>query len=588
MRWKFVIAVTLLALSFTEAFGEVRTWIDKNGQRISAEYIGFKDGVVVLMQGVRRYRVPLSTLSDADQDYVRQKITEEAKKSTNPSDESSRPAGEKSKPSADAEMLALLDSIPKPSSPLTMRAETRVWTDHQGRNVSAKFLRVNEEGAVVLQMTATKTQTVPLETFVRTDIEYIRALLEADAEVKRAKAERQAIIDQISIPTPTLFKATTWRDWTDKNGSQLVASFSRISQQQSIYLELETGLIRSFPLEDFSPADLQYIRDMLKVQPEEQAVIDSIPKPTPRLFEQPETRVWTDRGGNQRSARFTGVQESGSVTLRYETHSSTAVPIEALSRKDLEYVRDYVENDAPAVIFPLGEFQPLTSTQEADGERIWTDRRGVKLNGKLKDWKGDLVHFESGGKTLTFPYAGLSANDQKAVSEEIIRRSNERRASASVASNSSPSYPSRGYGSSNYPGYGRNLNSGSGSSSNSNYGSSSNSNYGSSSNSNYGSSGYSDYSSSDYSGYGGGLVYEFSCSRCGATWTDSSPISSHSCASSSSSRSSGLSGSSRSRAANRSSGSSMSAYGAGQVVGTVFLVVLTLGGVVFLVSRFLY
>lgn len=207
MRWKSVIAITLLALSITEASGEVRTWIDKNGQRITAEYLGFKDGVVVLMQGVRKYRVPLSTLSDADQEFVRQKVTEEAEKAKTTPDDSSQPAGAKPKTSADAELLALLDSIPKP---------------------------------------------------------------------------------------------------------------------------------------------------------------------TPKLFEQAGTRVWTDRSGNQRSARFAGVREDGSVTLRFETYSSSTVAIEALARKDLEYIRDYVENDGPEVIFPPGQFQSLTSfaAQTKDALRV--------------------------------------------------------------------------------------------------------------------------------------------------------------------------------------------------------------------------
>lgn len=570
MRWQFSIILAMSTFLVTLASGEVRTWIDKNGQRLSAEYVGFNNGSVVLKQGIRKYRVPLSTLSDEDQKYVQQKVTEAAKDAPATPNETTQPTG--SKATTDPELLELLASIPKPSPVLSIKAERRTWTDNQRRQVTAKFVRVNEEGHVVLELSTAKLQVFPMNTFVRPDIEYIRALLEADSEVRLANAERQAIIDQITVPIPLQFDAMTWREWTDKNGNRIVASLNRVDERQNVYLALENRVTRNFQLSDFSPADLQYIRDEIVLGPDEKAIVDAIPRPSPDFFEQPEMRVWTDRVGNQRTARMSRVDMNGKIIFYYENRSQGGIDLAALSHKDLEYVRDYLENDGPAVIFPPGEFQPLTSTQEDDGERTWTDRKGVKLNGKLKERKGELVYFESGGKTLSFPYLGLSGNDQRLVSEEMNRRARERRASSAVASSSSsPSYPSQGYGSSN-----------------SNYGAGSYPDYGSSSgNSDYGSGGYTDYgsgSSSNYGSGGSGLTYEFHCPKCNASWTDNTPISSHSCASSGSSRSSGLSGSSRSRGSTSTSGSAMTAYGAGKVVGGVLMVVLLVGGLGFAVK----
>ena len=59
------------------ASAERRTWTDNKGRQIIGEFVRLHDGYVVLVRGSRVVTVPLMTLSEEDQDYIRQRLAKE-------------------------------------------------------------------------------------------------------------------------------------------------------------------------------------------------------------------------------------------------------------------------------------------------------------------------------------------------------------------------------------------------------------------------------------------------------------------------------------------------------------------------------
>ena len=71
-----VCGLTLFIAIFTPVSshgGEVRMWTDRKGRRAEAEYIGVADGKVQIRRTAdgQLFEVPIETLSDADQSFVR-------------------------------------------------------------------------------------------------------------------------------------------------------------------------------------------------------------------------------------------------------------------------------------------------------------------------------------------------------------------------------------------------------------------------------------------------------------------------------------------------------------------------------------
>lgn len=78
-RWQTsrVMTRTLMAVVFSIAVGNsvslARTWTDRRGRTLEAEFVSFDNGLVTIRRDSdnKLFEVPLATLSDADQDFVR-------------------------------------------------------------------------------------------------------------------------------------------------------------------------------------------------------------------------------------------------------------------------------------------------------------------------------------------------------------------------------------------------------------------------------------------------------------------------------------------------------------------------------------
>lgn len=229
--YRFVLASALVLIPAVVSMGETRTWTDQQGQTVEAELVRVFNGMAILKQGNRVLRVPLNNLSEADQEYLRSGGQEPAE--------------------------AIDDEDPAPnndSGPLPIdRADPvkRTWTDRDGNQVEATFVRVHERNVIV--QAGNRVRTLSFEELSDDDRFYVRDLIRSQGDqatadaidryivTLRERAEREAQVAQQqaqrpagrsstvpSIPQFTTFPETNFPDTT----SQLDQHRARMEEQQ--------------------------------------------------------------------------------------------------------------------------------------------------------------------------------------------------------------------------------------------------------------------------------------------------------------------------------------------------------------------
>ena len=163
---------------------------------------------------------------------------------------------------------------------LASAATARTWTDSQGNQVNATFVRVHE-GYVILSRGG-RVIRVPFSGLSSEDREYVRRQLEAKGQghllpgrVQRQPsrgpggsapgmdigmpAEATASEDTGFASTPPV--AEPIRTWTDVQGRTIQAQFVEVSGGKVVLRK--DGTIVSYPLAGFSAADQAYLRGKL-------------------------------------------------------------------------------------------------------------------------------------------------------------------------------------------------------------------------------------------------------------------------------------------------------------------------------------
>ena len=172
------VALLLLFGVTPTAQAEIRTWTDKQGQTTKAEFVRVFEGRVVLKAGTQTLQVPVSQLSQQDQDYVASKLNKKGR---------GKDEG---------------DSLP-----------IRFWTDAKGNQTAASFVRMN--GTQVVLSESGRPRPIDFAELSEADREHIKGLLreqgqEATIEsldrhveaVAKAAAARQAARESAPSPPP--------------------------------------------------------------------------------------------------------------------------------------------------------------------------------------------------------------------------------------------------------------------------------------------------------------------------------------------------------------------------------------------------
>jgi hypothetical protein len=154
-RHLWLLTILLVVTGWSVAWG--RTWTDNQGRQISAKFIRVQGGVVVLQQGNKPVSIPLSRLSKADQEFIREELEKQGKLPP-----ASMPAGPTPQPEA--------------VTPIPVASPVRTWTDIDGNELTANLAGVAGENVVLVK--DGRRLTFPLDHFVAADQEYIRKQLD--------------------------------------------------------------------------------------------------------------------------------------------------------------------------------------------------------------------------------------------------------------------------------------------------------------------------------------------------------------------------------------------------------------------------
>lgn len=235
---------------------------------------------------------------------------------------------------------------------------------------------------------------------------------------------RQCLIALAALALATSLQAEV-RTFRGQKGESIKAEFASVLGGKVV---LKVGRKRvQQNITDFSLADRDYICGRLKKRPEKilelMQGIKNVKVPEKPLeaaetkfydmtmpsigMLEPKPRTFTDLTGNQVTASFEQLIPPFHVRLRSDGRSET-YPLVFFISEDIEHIRQAIKTDAEKEIFP-----PDSSTEVKEGYKLFTDRRGVQLAGKIVDKTDGKVTIESNGTTKTWPIAGLSKDDRR-------------------------------------------------------------------------------------------------------------------------------------------------------------------------------
>lgn len=163
-------------------FAEERTWTDTTGRSMKAEFLRLEGTDVVFRKEGKEVTVPISRLSPQDRDAVR--ALSEQGDAENPFEagavENPFGAGAVENPfEVDAVDKDSVESPPD-ATEKPQRIEQRIWTDVQGRQIKAKFVRINGRNVVLSR--AGRISMVPYSNLSQADQDYVAELLKERGE----------------------------------------------------------------------------------------------------------------------------------------------------------------------------------------------------------------------------------------------------------------------------------------------------------------------------------------------------------------------------------------------------------------------
>ena len=310
-----------------------------------------------------------------------------------------------------------------------VQAESREWTDRQGNQLKAEMRGVLN-GKVVLKQ-GPKRQYIPLSAFSLKDRDYIVNKLTTQGNTEKIKE----LMAQPVVPLAPAVNPTPNSGLNGNGNTAIPPQYPGSGNPANQY----TG--------SGTPASSEGQTTKRNDSP---VTLYGMTIPSPELLEVGEPHEWTDLLGNKVSASFVRMKKPGYITLKPATGLEKDFPIVNFSSKDMDYIKQAIQDDLNREVFPPGKGFAITAEQSSKGYRSWKDRKGVTLNGKFVSRFDRKVTLEVNGATETYPYHGLSTEDQQWITNELRRRADEARAKAEAAqaarSNSS-NYSSSGRGS---------------------------------------------------------------------------------------------------------------------------------------------
>lgn len=159
------------------AADKVRTWTNLQGLTMQAEFLREVDGDATFLKDGKLLTIPLDQLSDHDRQVIREL---EAAKAAGPSATNAEPdAGSPFKPVDPTRTPRGDDRFLQPQKKKPAIVD-RTWTNNQGTQVNARFVRVHGPNVVVMR--GARTITLPFDSLSAADQDYVRDVLVSRGE----------------------------------------------------------------------------------------------------------------------------------------------------------------------------------------------------------------------------------------------------------------------------------------------------------------------------------------------------------------------------------------------------------------------
>ena len=218
MRFNLLLAVGLALTLVAAAAAKERVWTDTAGRTMTAEFVRESDGDVTLLRAGKLVTVKLASLSERDQQAVRdlaagKEVADdpapapaaEPKNPFEPATPSPVPATpapaptnpfEPTKPAEPAGDPAPAGEPPIPIGKKPVPIVSRIWTDTNGQQTTAKFVRVF--GSNVVLSRAGKNVTIPFYTLSQADQDHVKELLTSRGQ--EALIPPPAPVPRLNVP----------------------------------------------------------------------------------------------------------------------------------------------------------------------------------------------------------------------------------------------------------------------------------------------------------------------------------------------------------------------------------------------------
>jgi len=167
----------------TNRAGEVRTWTNKEGRTMQAEFLREVDGDVTFVREGKLLTLSLDQLSDEDQKFIRNAEANKKVEDPPPPAGAPRPADDSPHPFDSPTTSDSKSSLTKSK----VAIEERTWRDLRGKPQTGKFVRMHQ-GFVVIS-SGSRAIRVPYYTLSQPDREYLRELLTARGELAQLPPE---------------------------------------------------------------------------------------------------------------------------------------------------------------------------------------------------------------------------------------------------------------------------------------------------------------------------------------------------------------------------------------------------------------
>jgi DNA-directed RNA polymerase subunit RPC12/RpoP len=255
-------------------------------------------------------------------------------------------------------------------------APSRTWVDKQGRSLTGSFEGV--KNGIVSIKSGNRTLRVPYESLSERDQIYVRDEVEKSKSSPPAKSGQpkdekagndpgpakdpiatpsvSELVASIPAPTPELLEEPRPRTWTDLAGNQVEATFLGMDERRRVRLRSDRTTT-TFPLTNFSSADLIYLRDLIREDVNREVFPDA--PLTPLTAEQQNTgyRTWTDRRGRKLNALLDGFRNRYFV-LRLTDGTFREVPKIGFAAADRDEAERILAARPKPVVPPIGPNGP--------------------------------------------------------------------------------------------------------------------------------------------------------------------------------------------------------------------------------------